>query len=241
VGAKGVLFDGSIAASALVPTGWDMKETARSLLSSLVGKGEASIPPIVATGYGRKSVDGAHRMVTEITCHAKGVRFLDGRARTVLDIGGQDSKVIRLDPSGNVVDFTMNDRCAAGTGRFLQMMAQRLDFSLDEVKTLASDGEVQPLTSMCAVFAETEVVTHIARGIPQETLLRGILQAIASRAAAMVAKAGLAEPLFLSGGLSRIDSLALLIGRELKTEVTVHERSPLAGALGAALIAWEDC
>jgi activator of 2-hydroxyglutaryl-CoA dehydratase len=100
VAAKGVLFDGSIAASTLIPTGWDMKETARSLLSSLVGKEEDPIPPLVATGYGRKSVDGAHRTITEITCHAKGVRFLHGEARTILDIGGQDSKVIGLDSRG---------------------------------------------------------------------------------------------------------------------------------------------
>lgn len=240
VGAKGVLFDGSIAASAIVPTGWDMKETSRSLLSSLAGGKDVTALPLVATGYGRNAVEGARRTMTEITCHARGVRFLHGEARTVLDIGGQDSKVIGLDRSGKVVDFAMNDRCAAGTGRFLQMMAHRLDYSLDDVKALSCDGEVQPLTSMCAVFAETEVVAHIARGVPREALLRGILLAIAARAAAMVTKTGLTEPLFFSGGLSRIGSLATLIGRELKTEVAVHGRSPLAGAIGAALIAWEE-
>ncbi len=238
VGTKGVLFDGSIAAVSLVPTGWDVKETARSVVASLAGEKGPSLP-LVATGYGRKAVSGARRTVTEITCHARGVRFLDVRARTVLDIGGQDSKVIRLDEAGNVIDFAMNDRCAAGTGRFLQMMAHTLGYGLDEVRSLSPDGDVQPLSSMCAVFAETEVVAHIARGVAREALLRGILQAVASRSAAMVSKTGLTEPLFFSGGLSRVAGLAALIGRELKTDVIVHDRAPLAGALGAALIAWE--
>ncbi|QTX32883.1 2-hydroxyglutaryl-CoA dehydratase [Aminithiophilus ramosus] len=239
VGAKGVLFDGGVAATALLPTGWDIEETGQDLLSALTGGQRDGAVPLVATGYGRNAVAGADRKVTEITCHGRGVRFLAPQARTVLDIGGQDSKVIRLDETGNVIDFAMNDRCAAGTGRFLQMMAHSLGYGLDGVRSLPPDGEVQPLSSMCAVFAETEVVAHIARGVAREALLRGILQAIASRSAAMVSKTGLTEPLFFSGGLSRVTGLAALIGRELRTDVIVHDRAPLAGALGAALIAWE--
>jgi len=158
----------------------------------------------------------------------------------VLDIGGQDSKVILLGEDGSVEDFAMNDKCAAGTGRFLQMMAHVLDYDIGDFGSVDPWGEFQPISSMCAVFAETEVVGHLARGVDRESLVRGLLRSIASRSAAMLARIGMKEPLFFSGGVSRSPSLVRLIGRETDCEILTSDRSQFAGAIGAALIGWED-
>lgn len=243
VGVKAVLFDGGIADAVLLPTGWSPKESALQALEKMFcGTGDVSRTSVsvVATGYGRKSVSSAKKRVTEITCHARGVRWLAPNARTVLDIGGQDSKVILLGEDGSVEDFAMNDKCAAGTGRFLQMMSHVLDYDIGDFGAVDPWGEFQPISSMCAVFAETEVVGHLARGVDRESLVRGLLRSIASRSAAMLARIGMREPLFFSGGVSRSPTLVRLIGRETDCEILTSDRSQFAGAIGAALIGWED-
>lgn len=241
VGAKSVLFNGAIMATALLPTGWSPRDSGQQLVELMKGKngGNHDVTSVIATGYGRNSVDLATRRVTEITCHAKGALFLAPVARTVLDIGGQDSKVILLDATGGVADFAMNDRCAAGTGRFLQMASQALGYSIDDFGQLPADGEAQPISSMCAVFAETELVNHLARGVDRGALVRGIFQSIASRSAAMLGRMGFKAPVFFSGGVSRCGGLVEMVRRELKCDVIVHEQSQFAGALGAAIIGWE--
>ncbi len=242
VGAKGVLFDGAVVDSLIIPTGWSPKEAGESLLRQLLernGLGRGELSALVTTGYGRKAVTGADRQVTEITCHGKGAHFLAPSARTVLDIGGQDSKAILLDRDGSVEDFSMNDKCAAGTGRFLQMMSQALEYDLSDFGQVSPQGEVQAISSMCAVFAETEVVAHLARGVDRDSLVRGLLKSIASRSAAMLQRLGIREPVFFSGGVSRSPSLVAFLEQALGCSVLVSAQSQLAGALGAALIGWE--
>jgi predicted CoA-substrate-specific enzyme activase len=145
---------------------------------------------IVATGYGRHAVDFADETLTEISCHARGIAHLAPEARTVIDIGGQDSKLIRLDGDGNVLDFAMNDRCAGGTGCFLEMVARRLDVSLERLGVLAaSSSQPAPISSMCVVFAETEIVGLLAGETPSEDIVAGVQRAIARRIASMAGRA----------------------------------------------------
>lgn len=193
-----------------------------------------------STGYGRHEIPFAKMNMSEISCHGLGAFHADPSIRTVIDIGGQDCKVILIDSNGSIRDFIMNDKCAAGTGRFLQMMAHVLDYDIGDFGSVDPWGEFQPISSMCAVFAETEVVGHLARGVDRESLVRGLLRSIASRSAAMLARIGMKEPLFFSGGVSRSPSLVRLIGRETDCEILTSDRSQFAGAIGAALIGWED-
>jgi len=244
VAVKGVLLEGSLLKTAIAPTGWNPRESALQVLHHLCQQRGISSPPysmpLVATGYGRKYLECAGKHVTEITCHGRGVRHLAPAARTVLDIGGQDSKVILMNPHGGVENFAMNDKCAAGTGRFFQMMAHALEFSMEEFGAVSPEGEFQPISSMCAVFAESEVVGHLARGVPRESIVRGLLRSIASRSAIMLTKNGLLPPLFFSGGVSNSSCLRRLLEMELKMPVLWDPRSQFAGALGAARIGLEE-
>lgn len=239
VGTKTVFFDGKVLDSHLAPTGWSPGEAGLKSVEYLMEKNHiprSSLGPIVATGYGRKSLSIAEKAVTEITCHARGAYFLDCGIRTILDIGGQDSKVIRLDHSGNVVDFMMNDKCAAGTGRFLQVMANLLEYSMEELGSIPADGEMQSISSMCTVFAESEVVSHLARGIAKEAVALGLMDSVAVRASSMLARIGVAPALAFTGGVSRCPSLVSMIQVQTGQEVRTYPQSQFAGALGAALI-----
>ncbi|MDD4835873.1 MAG: acyl-CoA dehydratase activase [Dethiosulfovibrio sp.] len=239
VGTKTVFFDGKVVDSHLEPTGWNPAEAGRKSVEYLLDKNnitKSQIGPIVATGYGRKSLAIAEKSVTEITCHARGAYFLDNQIRTILDIGGQDSKVIRLDQSGNVVDFMMNDKCAAGTGRFLQVMANLLEYSIEELGAIPIEGEIQSISSMCTVFAESEVVSHLAKGVRKEAVALGLLDSVAVRASSMLARIGIAPGLAFTGGVSRCSSLVSMIHAHTGQNVKTYPQSQFAGALGAALI-----
>lgn len=237
---KGVLYNGEVLEWGLAPTGWSPRESGEKLLQSLLEKHGLARTDVklISTGYGRKTVEGA-RQITEITCHARGAHELCPTSRTVLDIGGQDSKVILLDERGAVRDFAMNDKCAAGTGRFFQVMSHALEYDVHEFGSVSPDGPVEPLSSMCTVFAESEVIGNLARGVPRENIVRGLLKSIASRSAGMLGKVGMKPDLFFSGGLSHSPSLRTFLERTLDCPVHVHEKSQFAGALGAALIGWE--
>ncbi len=237
---KGVLYSGKVLKWGLAPTGWSPKDAGSAMIDQLLRRRKVSRGDltIVATGYGRKTVEGA-RAVTEITCHARGAHELCPQARTVLDIGGQDSKVILLGPAGEVRDFAMNDKCAAGTGRFFQVLSHALEYDIEQFGAVPANGEIEPLSSMCTVFAESEVIGNLARGVPRDNIARGLLKSIAARSAGMLGKVGMVPPLFFSGGLSRSPSLKCFLEQELNCPVYVHERSQFAGALGAALIGWE--
>jgi len=194
--------------------------------------------PSVATGYGRKLIASATRSVTEITCHARGVFACLGHAGTLVDIGGQDSKVIRIGADGRAVDFSMNDKCAAGTGRFLENTAARLGLRLDElaVHALATTKE-EPISSTCTVFAESEIISLIARGAELGAIVRGLHRSMLQRITSMVHHVGLHVPLMLSGGVARNEAVRVLLEQATGARVVVPEQPQLMGAYGAALLA----
>ncbi len=196
--------------------------------------------PVFATGYGRKLVPDADRAITEITCHARGVFADTGTAGTLVDIGGQDSKVIRIGPTGSPVDFAMNDKCAAGTGRFLEHTAGRLGVPLDELgPTALQASEAVPITSTCTVFAESEIISLVAHGEPVDRILLGLHAGLVSRVLAMVRTVGLVAPLMLSGGVARNTAIVALLEEQSGLPVHLPSRPQLMGAYGAAILAAE--
>jgi predicted CoA-substrate-specific enzyme activase len=191
----------------------------------------------VATGYARNRVDFADTTITEITCHARGVRHVVPDAVTVIEIGGQDSKVLRLQADGSVRDFSMNDRCAAGTGRFLEMVAQRLEVGLDDLGELAGAG-TRPavISSMCVVFAETEIIGLLASGARPPDIVSGVQNAIASRITAQAGR-GLTSPVVFTGGVALIPGMTRALEAVLDQRIIVAPDPQLTGAVGAALLA----
>jgi predicted CoA-substrate-specific enzyme activase len=194
--------------------------------------------PIIATGYGRKLVNQSTRVVTEITCHARGIYQEFKHGGTLVDIGGQDSKVIRISQDGKVIDFAMNDKCAAGTGRFLENTAQRLAVPLEKMGAVALEtSEEAAISSTCTVFAESEIISLIAHGVPVPNILRGLHRSLIQRVVAMVYSVGFEPPLMLSGGVVQNPLIAAMFAEELNTPVTLPQYPQLIGAFGAALIA----
>jgi predicted CoA-substrate-specific enzyme activase len=204
----------------------------------LAGGMKRGAVPLVATGYGRKLVRQATRSVTEITCHAKGVFQELGHGGTLVDIGGQDSKVIGISPRGDVVDFSMNDKCAAGTGRFLENTARRLGVPLERMGEVAlSASDEVSISSTCTVFAESEIVSLIAHGVAVEPILRGLHRSLIRRVVAMIRTVGLTPPLMLSGGVVQNQAIPRMLEEETGEKVVVPRHPQLMGAYGAALIA----
>lgn len=237
-GVKAVLFDGSILARSILPTGWSPAETGNRALSGLLserGLQRRDLLRVTATGYGRKVFHEADDIITEITCHAAGAFFLEPEARSVLDLGGQDSKAIAMGDDGSVADFLMNDKCAAGTGRFLSMTANLLEVDIRWFDSL-DEGEIHPISSMCAVFAESEMVGLLASGVAKEALARGVLDSIASRSAGMMQRIGVRGPALFTGGLARCALLRRMLERRTGLEFRSSEHSQTAGALGAAVL-----
>jgi predicted CoA-substrate-specific enzyme activase len=213
------------------------RQTERMLVEMREATGAAGAP-VVATGYGRKLVGPADRAVTEITCHARGV-FADlGTGGTLVDIGGQDSKVISIGPDGAPIDFAMNDKCAAGTGRFLEHTAARLGVALDDLgPTALGATHDEPISSTCTVFAESEIISLLAQGADLDAILLGLHRSLVSRILAMVRTVGLNPPLLLSGGVARNVAMVELLGRDAGHPVKLPSRPQLMGAYGAALVA----
>jgi predicted CoA-substrate-specific enzyme activase len=193
--------------------------------------------PTIATGYGRKLIKEATRNVTEITCHAKGV-FRDlGRAGTLVDIGGQDSKVIQIGDDGRPIDFMMNDKCAAGTGRFLEHTAARLGVPVEELGGRAlSTHDEEPISSTCTVFAESEIISLIARGADLDAILRGLHRSLVGRVVSMARNVGIVAPLMLSGGVARNEAVRRMIAEATAQDVILPRDPQLMGAYGAALM-----
>ena len=195
----------------------------------------------VATGYGRRLVPGAGRTFTEITCHARGTAAMCPGVRLVIDIGGQDSKAITVDESGLVEDFAMNDRCASGTGRFYEVLARALECELEELPSLALRGSRDlEVSSMCATFAETEIVSLLAQGLPAADIASSVHRAVAARTLALVAQVGKRTPVVLTGGVARNRAAVHFLAEALKLEVQVPDRPQITGAYGAALLAMES-
>ena len=232
-----------MAAFSIVPTGVDSRRAAKRALDEALksaAHGFEELGAIVATGYGRVSVPFAHETITEITCHGRGAFYFDPAVRTVIDIGGQDSKVIRIDERGRVLDFAMNDKCAAGTGRFLEVMAAALEVDLEELAALsAAAPRATPISSTCTVFAETEVVSLLAGGKDRAEIARGLHESIAARTSSLVYRVGLTERVMMTGGVAKNSAVVQALEEKLQLPITVPPEPQIAGALGAALLAWE--
>lgn len=234
---KAVAVDaaGGIVAWTLADMSPRVEDQTRDTLAEFRELGSA---PVFATGYGRKLVPGADRAITEITCHARGVFADTGMAGTLIDIGGQDSKVIRIGPKGSAIDFAMNDKCAAGTGRFLEHTAARLGVGLDDLgPTSLAAAQTVAITSTCTVFAESEIISLVAHGEPVDHILRGLHAGLVSRILAMARGVGLVAPLLLSGGVARNSAIVALLAEQSGLEVHLPSRPQLMGAYGAALLA----
>ncbi len=235
---KAVLVDGAgeILSTKLEPTDPLMDRQTERLVDLMHEEaGLTQRVPIGATGYGRKRVQ-ATRVLTEITCHAKGAYHWMKRAGVLVDIGGQDTKVIRIGSGGEVSDFHMNDKCAAGTGRFLEVMLSRLQVSFDEIaQRVAKADKAVPISSVCTVFAESEVVSLVAQGVPVDNIVKGLAQSLASRVASL---AGVLPPdseVFMSGGVALNPAMVAALESALRAPIRVLPQPQLAGALGAAL------
>lgn len=239
-----VILDGKqkILASGMKPSGVDGRNTASNLMKELIAQLHRNHQNAesfkVSTGYGRRNVEGADKIMTEITCHAEGAKFLFPQTDTILDIGGQDSKAIKLDENGLVVDFQMNDRCAAGTGRFLEVMAEALGTDLENLNALYfSPDESVILNSTCTVFAESEIISLLNEGVSTASIVKGLFKSIAERSLQLLSIINPGEKLTLTGGVIKNRALIEAIGNNFKGNILIPQDPQIVGALGAALLA----
>jgi predicted CoA-substrate-specific enzyme activase len=234
----GVDVAGNLAWSFLEPAEPRVEDQVEKILAQAKSQAQSSNEmPLVATGYGRGLVHQATRKVTEITCHARGIYRELGHGGTLVDIGGQDSKVIAIGPKGDVIDFAMNDKCAAGTGRFLEHSAQRMRVPLNDIGrvSLGTTEEVV-ISSTCTVFAESEIISLIAHNVAPEAILRGLHRSLIKRIVAMIRTVGLVSPLMLSGGVAQNLAIRKMLEEETQTPVVLPAHPQLMGAYGAALM-----
>jgi predicted CoA-substrate-specific enzyme activase len=241
----GVVIDENrnVLAQVIVETGHDGVSASREALDILCKKLSIDFKEIsfvVSTGYGRQRAPYSNEDVTEITCHARGAYHLFPKTKVVIDIGGQDSKVIKLNSNGRVVDFVMNDKCAAGTGRFLENMARALALDIETFGRIGLEAkESAQVSSMCTVFAESEIVSLIHQGVPRDKIIRGLHNSIAGRIAGMVERVGLEEEVTMSGGVAKNPGMVRAMEEKLRVKINIPEEPQTVGALGAALIAFE--
>ena len=240
---KAALWNGTSFDFAVRPTGWNPKESGEEAIAELLLRAQKTredIQSVAATGYGRKTCDFADKKITEITCHAGGAACLLGVSHDVLDIGGQDSKVIVTEPDGTVANFLMNDKCAAGTGRFLQNMAVLLEYSMEDFAAIPTDVKPVSINSMCTVFAESEVIGLLSKGTPKESVALGLLDSVALRASSMLSRISSSDSVTFTGGLAQNTLLAELISKHTGRRVVVPSHAQFAGAVGAALLAAKE-
>jgi (R)-2-hydroxyacyl-CoA dehydratese activating ATPase len=233
---KVVLVDGAgaVVASRVEPTDPRIERQVARLLGEVRAAAGGDLP-VGATGYGRKRVPGA-RALTEITCHARGAFARAGRGGLLVDMGGQDTKVIRIGPAGEVVDFAMNDKCAAGTGRFLEVILGRLQVPFDGLAAcVAGAPRAVPVSSTCTVFAESEVISLVAADEPLDGIVKGLHAALASRVAALARGATFADEVLMSGGVALNGAMVAALRDALLRPVRVLPEPQLVGAVGAAL------
>lgn len=242
-----VLVDGAVYATASIRTGSYSPKAASLALDRALAQTPLrpeDLRALIGTGYGRVNVPGATRTITEITCHARGARQLAGPGlRTLLDMGGQDCKVIRLDESGKVADFLMNDKCAAGTGRGMEVMADLLDVPITEIgpRSLDIAREPEPVSSTCVLFAKTEALGRLKRGDTQNEVLAAYCAAMAKRVVALIRRLGFSPEFFITGGIAKNSGVVTRIERELGVgRLTTDFDTQLVGALGAALFAFDS-
>ncbi len=234
---KGALFDGTnIVRTQVIPTTSNPKESMRRLYEEMHTD---QVGYVVATGYGRELLPQADKRVTEITCHARGAAFLCPKTGAVVDIGGQDSKVILLDRDRNVVDFLMNDKCAAGTGRFIEVMMRILEEDLKNIDQFVAGKHPVNITSMCTVFAESEIVSLLAQGVDRGDIALGIIQSICKRTSFFAKRLNLHDTVFFSGGLAQFPIFCRTLEEFLQLPVVTHPMAQLAGAIGASVIGYQ--
>lgn len=244
--AKAVIVDdhGAIAGAGTVQMGAVSRAGMQKAVDATLdeaGLREDELSATIATGYGRRLVPGVQRTFTEITCHARGTAAMCPGVRLVIDIGGQDSKAITVDESGLVEEFAMNDRCASGTGRFYEVLARAVECDIDGLGELALRGTRDlEVSSMCATFAETEIVSLLAQGMAVEDIAASVHRAIAGRTLALVAQVGRHFPVVLTGGVARNPAAVHFLSKALDHEVRVPDRPQITGAYGAALLAMES-
>lgn len=246
------------------PTGWSSKHTSRLVSQKLLDEGidvnDKERFYTVSTGYGRQVVDYADETVTEITCHGRGGSFLAAYAGgeeplrlpsnaeeakkagvdcTIVDVGGQDTKIIVVE-NHTVIDFLMNDKCAAGTGKFIELMANRLAVDIPELYEMAESGKVIPISALCTVFAESEVVSLIGQNKDRTDIAAGVIDSVATKVASLCQKRRIGEKVILTGGLSQTPYFAKALGRKIGRNVLLHPLSLYAGAIGAMLSAMRN-
>ena len=242
---KVTLYDGTRMESLLGLAGWNPQEQATALLQQATEKWGTKVEDIaciIGTGYGRVNLPFITKSMTEITCHGKGAAFLYPGVRTVIDVGGQDAKAIRVIDNGKVADFIMNDKCAAGTGRFMQVMAHALGIdvaSMAQIELLPGEKSCT-INSMCTVFAESEVIGLLNQGHSRQAIMAGIYQSIANRIGTMAATVGLEAPIVFTGGVSQNTMLCKELENKLQMPIIVPDQAIFAGGIGAALYAWQE-
>lgn len=238
-GTKAILFNGeSIVEKKVVPTGANPTKTICQIYSDF--SLDNNIGYVVTTGYGRNLLQQANKKITEITCHARGAAFLHQKTRKVIDVGGQDSKVIELNQKLQVEDFLMNDKCAAGTGRFIEMMMQKVEQPLQNIDIFTKGRNPVEINSMCAVFAESEIISLLAQGKEPGDIVLGVIESVCKRVASFSKQLkNNSGDIFFSGGLAKSKVFKEALERHLQEKIYIHELSQYAGAIGAAIIAYE--
>lgn len=239
---KGVLIDETfkVRAKHILVTGASASSAVKQVMQNLESLYDHDLIgiPIISTGYGRTRVEKAEKSVTEITCHSIGIHSLNDAIRLLIDVGGQDSKVIRIGRDGRPEDFELNDKCSAGTGRFLEVMARVLDVSIDELGPLAlKSNNPSSISSTCTVFAESEVIGHIGAGKHPADIAAGIHASMAAKIGALAKRVGIVRPVCVTGGVALNPAFRYYLSKHLNTELWVPDIPQLTGALGAAVIA----
>jgi predicted CoA-substrate-specific enzyme activase len=240
---KVVILNKGIIASIIGPTGPEQRRLANKVMEQALNQAGLSfqaITYIVSTGYGRINVPFADKQFTEITCHAKGIISLFPKAKTIIDVGGQDVKGIKIDDTGKIIDFVMNDKCAAGSGRFIEVIADTLRVPLDKVGDLSLQSKSPAkISNICTIWAQQEVAASLAQGIPISDLLAGIHYSLADRICRMVNRIRVEEAVIVTGGGAKNKGLLKALSEQLGHEILVPEEPLITGALGAALMGKE--
>ncbi len=240
---KVVILNEGIVASIIGPTGPEQRRLANKVMEEVLNKAAISfqtIAYIVSTGYGRINVPFADKQFTEITCHAKGIVRLFPNAKTIIDVGGQDVKGIKIDAAGKIIDFVMNDKCAAGSGRFIEVIADTLGVPLDKVGDLSLRSKNPAnISNICTIWAQQEVAASLAEGVPISDLLAGVHKSLADRISRMVSRLKVEEAVIVTGGGGKNKGLLKALSEQLGHEILVPEEPLITGALGAALLGKE--
>jgi (R)-2-hydroxyacyl-CoA dehydratese activating ATPase len=240
---KAVILNKGIIASIIGPTGPEQRRLANKVMEEVLNRAALSLKAItyiVSTGYGRINVPFADKQFTEITCHAKGIIRLFPKAKTIIDVGGQDIKAIKIDATGKTIDFVMNDKCAAGSGRFIEVIAGTLGVPLDKVGDLSLQSKnPAKISNICTIWAQQEVAASLAQGIPISDLLAGVHHSLADRICRMVNRLKVEEAVIVTGGGAKNRGLLKALSEQLGHEILVPEEPLITGALGAALLGKE--